>query len=51
MKIASLYLRQLSCTNQFILSRLLDAAFALSLALVSKRNESKYTPFFSIYNF
>lgn len=51
MKIASLYLRQLSCTNQFILSRLLDVAFALSLALISKRNESKYAPFFSIYNF
>ena len=33
MKFASLYGRQLSCSNLFILSRLLDVAFALSLAL------------------
>ena len=32
MKIASLYVRQLSCSSLFILSRLLDVAFALSLA-------------------
>jgi len=48
MKIASLYGRQLSCSNLFILSRLLDVAFALSLALnfeeQFRRGTSQNTP-------
>ena len=53
MKIASLCGRQLSCPNLFILSRLLDVALALSLALnfeeQFRRGTSQNTPPSSVF--
>lgn len=52
-KIASLYGRQLSCSNLFILSPLLDVTFALSLALnfeeQFRRGTSQNTPPSSVF--
>ena len=52
-KIASFYGRQLLCSNLFILSRLLDVAFALSLASNFKdqfrRGTSQSTPPSSVF--